>query len=147
MKQLFRLIHKCCLLSLATFLFCSSQTITIDQNQREQQTYYTVNKIKKRKNKVYEIYVQRNDTLYKIVSHYSGIKNKNEIKIVKGLRIKGTMHSIFKETEKHFNMLPIGNVAIMYFDCSISNELDRGLYDSFFFDEINGPYILKTMSE
>ena len=72
---------------------------------QEQRIYHTsdefiVRKIKKCKNNVFLIYATRNDTIYKIASHYNGIKNKSDKKLKKGSRFTATLFSQFLDFDK-----------------------------------------------
>lgn len=112
---------------------------------QEQRIYHTsdefiVRKIKKCKNNVFLIYATRNDTIYKIASHYNGIKNKSDKKLKKGSRFTATLFSQFLDFDKAINAMPNLGVIRFYYGVPLIREPEKGIDDVWVSEELNGLY-------
>lgn len=105
-----------------------------------QSNYFTVNKIKKLSSEVYIIYATRNDTIFKIASHYNGQLSKGK-KLKKGSKFTAEIFSQFVEFEKMINMMPNLGVYILFHGEAIGRE--DNINDVYICDELNGPYLKK----
>ena len=146
MKRLSNYFHKekykLFLFVLLLALLYSCKTIENDQpNAATYNKYYTVIKVKKLSGKVYIVYASRNDTVFKIASYYSGNKRNNERKLGRGDHFYAHLYSQFKSIEERFNMISTCNEFIEFHGVTIGKEPELGVYDVWFCNELNGPYI------
>lgn len=104
---------------------------------------FVVLKIKKLKNNVYFIYAQRNDTVFKIATHFVKNKKGEYLKLKKGSVFKAHLYSQFVDIDKKLNMMPNYGISILFHGVTVSREPQRNINDVFLCNEINGRYIHK----
>lgn len=119
----------------------------IDNNVYAGDDSLVIEKIVKKENNVYIIYAIRNDSIFKIASHFNGTKNKDDITLKKGSRIKVKLHSQFRDLERKLNIIPMNNASIEYFGVTISKEPEKNIDDVFICDEINGKYLSPNITK
>lgn len=145
MKQLSKLFRRyiCfCLLLPYTFV-CGSKIIEKKQIVNSSESSFTVRKVKKLKNDVYVIYANRNDSIFKIVSYYNKKKNKRNKKLTKGMRFEVSLQSVFGDFEREYKIIQPCNLAMEFHGVAVGKELERGIDDIWFCEELNGPYLTK----
>ena len=103
--------------------------------------YFIVSKVKKKKNNVYIIYAERNDSVFKIFSHFNGKIGRNDIKLKKGSLFKAKLISQFKSVEKKINMMSSYGISIIYYGVVISKESKNNIQDVYSCEELNGRFI------
>ena len=97
---------------------------------------FTVKNVKKKKNGVYLIYAQRNDSIYKIVSYYDGNKGDRKKKLARGMQFQATLISQFG------NIISPCNLMLDFHGVAIGLEYKkRHILDLWLCEELNGPYL------
>ena len=123
-------------------LFCtacsSSVGVTLDTNSSNDG--YKITKIKKQKNNVYIIYATRNDSIFKIASHYNGITSDNNIKLKVGTVFCADLRPYFNGEICGLQTMHQLGLAIDYYGVSIYQEPQKGINELYFCDDINGRY-------
>lgn len=103
------------------------------------QNFYKV-KMKK-KNNVFFIYAEKNDSIYKIYTHYNGFREPNSVELKRG--------SVFNLPLKSFNQRMIDEMGMaswaditgtIYYDVPVCKEEDKGIDDIYECGSINGIY-------
>lgn len=105
------------------------------------QNFYKVKKIVKKKNNVFFIYAEKNDSIYKIYTHYNGFREPNSVELKRG--------SVFNLPLKSFNQRMIDEMGMaswaditstIYYDVPVCKEEDKGIDDIYECGSINGIY-------
>ena len=105
------------------------------------QNFYKVKKIVKKKNNVFFIYAEKNDSIYKIYTHYNGFREPNSVELKRG--------SVFNLPLKSFNQRMIDEMGMaswaditgtIYYDVPVAKEEDKGIDDIYECESINGIY-------
>ena len=103
--------------------------------------FYKVKKIVKKKNNVFFIYAEKNDSIYKIYTHYNGFREPNSVELKRG--------SVFNLPLKSFNQRMIDEMGMaswaditstIYYDVPVCKEEDKGIDDIYECGSINGIY-------
>ena len=124
---------------LIVMICCKSTTVTREPVSPYDKSY-TVKRIKKKKNDVYIIYVTRNDTCFKICSHYDKRIPVTGRKMKKGDRLDIQTNSLVRTIyidQKAYDVIPPCNLHIDYYGVDIPLE---GAYDILACDGLNGLY-------
>lgn len=105
------------------------------------QNFYTVKKIVKKENNVFFIYAEKNDSIYKIYTHYNGFREPNSVELKRG--------SVFNLPLKSFNQRMIDEMGMaswaditstIYYDVPVCKEEDKDIDDIYECESINGIY-------
>ena len=105
------------------------------------QNFYKVKKIVKKKNNVFFIYAEKNDSIYKIYTHYNGFREPNSVELKRG--------SVFNLPLKSFNQRMIDEMGMaswadktstIYYDVPVCKEEDKDIDDIYECESINGIY-------
>ena len=105
------------------------------------QNFYKVKKIVKKKNNVFFIYAEKNDSIYKIYTHYNGLREPNSVELKRG--------SVFNLPLKSFNQRMIDDMgmaswaditATIYYDVPVAKEENKDIDDIYECESINGIY-------
>ena len=105
------------------------------------QNFYKVKKIVKKENNVFFIYAEKNDSIYKIYTHYNGFREPNSVELKRG--------SVFNLPLKSFNQRMIDEMGMaswaditstIYYDVPVCKEEDKGIGDIYECGSINGIY-------
>ena len=105
------------------------------------QNFYKVKKIVKKKNNVFFIYAENNDSIYKIYTHYNGLREPNSVELKRG--------SVFNLPLKSFNQRMIDEMGMaswaditgtIYYDVPVCKEEDNDIDDIYECESINGIY-------
>lgn len=129
-----------CILLLCTLLYsCKS----VENKQLEKnKSSFIVKSVKKHKNGVYVIYAYRNDSIFKIVSYYDGMKHHGGKRLVKGTCFDVSLQSVFAEYERKNNILPPCNEFMEFRGVAIGKEPKHGIDDVWFCKDLNGPFLV-----
>ena len=121
---------------LLSLIFCGCSEGTFSP-----QNFYKVKKIVKKKNNVFFIYAEKNDSIYKIYTHYNGFREPNSVELKRG--------SVFNLPLKSFNQRMIDEMGMaswaditgtIYYDVPVCKEEDKGIDDIYECESINGIY-------
>ena len=121
---------------LLSLIFCGCSEGTFSP-----QNFYKVKKIVKKKNNVFFIYAEKNDSIYKIYTHYNGFREPNSVELKRG--------SVFNLPLKSFNQRMIDDMEMaswaditgtIYYDVPVCKEEDKGIDDIYECGSINGIY-------
>ena len=97
---------------------------------------FTVKSVKKKKNNVYVIYALKNDSIYKIVSHFDGKKGDRKKRLVRGMQFQATLESVFG------NIISPCNLMLDFHGVAIGLEYKKyHVLDLWLCDKLNGPYL------
>lgn len=97
---------------------------------------FTVKNVKKKKNGVYLIYAQRNDSIYKIASYFDGKKGDRKKRLVRGMHFQATLESVFG------NIISPCNLMLDFHGVAIGLEYKKHhVLDLWLCEELNGPYL------
>lgn len=112
----------------------------------EEDQQYKVLSVSKKKNNVVVVYAERNDSVFKIVSLYSGKKYVDKSRrLKKGKLFSVNLISRRNTLEEAFNVKMLPSLEVTYFmfnDVPIRIvELKRNVTDIYFSDDIDGMYI------
>ena len=103
------------------------------------QNFYKVKKIVKKKNNVFFIYAEKNDSIYKIYTHYNGLREPNSVELKRG--------SVFNLPLKSFNQRMIDDMGMaswaditgtIYYDVPVAKEENKDIDDIYECESING---------
>ena len=84
------------------------------------------------------IYALKNDSIYKIVSHFDGKKGDRKKKLVRGMQFQATLISQFG------NIISPCNLMLDFHGVAIGLEYKkRHILDLWLCEELNGPYLTK----
>ena len=95
----------------------------------------------KKENNVFFIYAEKNDSIYKIYTHYNGFREPNSVELKRG--------SVFNLPLKSFNQRMIDEMGMaswaditgtIYYDVPVAKEEDKGIDDIYECESINGIY-------
>lgn len=121
---------------LLSLIFCGCSEGTFSP-----QNFYKVKKIVKKENNVFFIYAEKNDSIYKIYTHYNGFREPNSVELKRG--------SVFNLPLKSFNQRMIDEMGMaswaditstIYYDVPVCKEEDKGIDDIYECGSINGIY-------
>ena len=121
---------------LLSLIFCGCSEGTFSP-----QNFYKVKKIVKKENNVFFIYAEKNDSIYKIYTHYNGFREPNSVELKRG--------SVFNLPLKSFNQRMIDEMGMaswaditstIYYDVPVCKEEDKDIDDIYEFESINGIY-------
>ena len=121
---------------LLSLIFCGCSEGTFSP-----QNFYKVKKIVKKENNVFFIYAEKNDSIYKIYTHYNGFREPNSVELKRG--------SVFNLPLKSFNQRMIDDMEMaswaditgtIYYDVPVAKEEDKGIDDIYECESINGIY-------
>ena len=121
---------------LLSLIFCGCSEGTFSP-----QNFYKVKKIVKKKNNVFFIYAEKNDSIYKIYTHYNGFREPNSVELKRG--------SVFNLPLKSFNQRMIDEMGMaswaditstIYYDVPVCKEEDKDIDDIYECESINGIY-------
>lgn len=121
---------------LLSLIFCGCSEGTFSP-----QNFYTVKKIVKKENNVFFIYAEKNDSIYKIYTHYNGFREPNSVELKRG--------SVFNLPLKSFNQRMIDEMGMaswaditgtIYYDVPVAKEEDKDIDDIYECESINGIY-------
>ena len=121
---------------LLSLIFCGCSEETFSP-----QNFYKVKKIVKKENNVFFIYAEKNDSIYKIYTHYNGFREPNSVELKRG--------SVFNLPLKSFNQRMIDEMGMaswaditstIYYDVPVCKEEDKGIDDIYECGSINGIY-------
>lgn len=121
---------------LLSLIFCGCSEGTFSP-----QNFYKVKKIVKKENNVFFIYAEKNDSIYKIYTHYNGFREPNSVELKRG--------SVFNLPLKSFNQRMIDDMGMaswaditgtIYYDVPVCKEEDKGIDDIYECGSINGIY-------
>ena len=121
---------------LLSLIFCGCSEGTFSP-----QNFYKVKKIVKKENNVFFIYAEKNDSIYKIYTHYNGFREPNSVELKRG--------SVFNLPLKSFNQRMIDDMEMaswaditgtIYYDVPVCKEEDKGIDDIYECGSINGIY-------
>ena len=120
--------------------------IKLSTNCREKDKQYKVKSVSKKKNNVVVVYAERNDSVFKIVSLYSGKKYVDKSKrLKKGKLFSANLVSRRSTIEEAFNIKMLPSLEVTYFvfnDVPIRIvELKKNVTDIYFSDDIDGMYL------
>ena len=124
---------------LMVLICCKSTTITREPVSQCDKSY-TVKRIKKKKNDVYIIYATRNDTLFKICTHYDKSILVTGRKMKRGDTLDIQTISLVRTIQidqKTYDVIPPCNLHIDYYGVDVPLE---GVYDILACDGLNGLY-------
>ena len=119
---------------LLSLIFCGCSEGTFSP-----QNFYKVKKIVKKENNVFFIYAEKNDSIYKIYTHYNGFREPNSVELKRG--------SVFNLPLKSFNQRMIDEMGMaswaditstIYYDVPVWKEEDKGIDDIYECGSING---------
>lgn len=105
------------------------------------QNFYKVKKIVKKKNNVFFIYAEKNDSIYKIYTHYNGLREPNSVELKRG--------SVFNLPLKSFNQRMIDDMGMaswaditgtIYYNVPVAKEENKDIDDIYECESINGIY-------
>ena len=105
------------------------------------QNFYKVKKIVKKKNNVFFIYAEKNGSIYKIYTHYNGLREPNSVELKRG--------SVFNLPLKSFNQRMIDDMGMaswaditgtIYYNVPVAKEEDKDIDDIYECESINGIY-------
>ncbi|WP_308007074.1 hypothetical protein [uncultured Prevotella sp.] len=95
----------------------------------------------KKENNVFFIYAEKNDSIYKIYTHYNGFREPNSVELKRG--------SVFNLPLKSFNQRMIDEMGMaswaditgtIYYDVPVCKEEDKDIDDIYECESINGIY-------
>ena len=121
---------------LLSLIFCGCSEGTFSP-----QNFYKVKKIVKKENNVFFIYAEKNNSIYKIYTHYNGFREPNSVELKRG--------SVFNLPLKSFNQRMIDEMGMaswvditgtIYYDVPVCKEEDKGIDDIYECGSINGIY-------
>ena len=121
---------------LLSLIFCGCSEGTFSP-----QNFYKVKKIVKKENNVFFIYAEKNDSIYKIYTHYNGFREPNSVELKRG--------SVFNLPLKSFNQRMIDEMGMaswaditgtIYYDVPVAKEEDKDIDDIYECESINGIY-------
>ena len=121
---------------LLSLIFCGCSEGTFSP-----QNFYKVKKIVKKENNVFFIYAEKNDSIYKIYTHYNGFREPNSVELKCG--------SVFNLPLKSFNQRMIDEMGMaswaditstIYYDVPVCKEEDKDIDDIYECESINGIY-------
>ena len=121
---------------LLSLIFCGCSEGTFSP-----QNFYKVKKIVKKENNVFFIYAEKNDSIYKIYTHYNGFREPNSVELKRG--------SVFNLPLKSFNQRMIDEMGMaswaditstIYYDVPVCKEEDKDIDDIYECESINGIY-------
>ncbi len=124
--------------------YCDSKIVENKQIVNSSESSFTVKKVKKLKNDVYVIYANRNDSIFKIVSYYDK-KNKRGKKLTKGMRFEVSLQSVFGDFEREYKIIQPCNLSMEFHGVAVGKELENGIDDVWFCEELNGPYLTREL--
>ena len=124
--------------------YCDSKIVENEQIVNSSESSFTVKKVKKLKNDVYVIYANRNDSIFKIVSYYDK-KNKRGKKLTKGMRFEVSLQSVFGDFEREYKIIQPCNLSMEFHGVAVGMELENGIDDVWFCEELNGPYLTREL--
>ena len=110
---------------LLSLIFCGCSEGTFSP-----QNFYKVKKIVKKENNVFFIYAEKNDSIYKIYTHYNGFREPNSVELKRG--------SVFNLPLKSFNQRMIDEMGMaswaditstIYYDVPVCKEEDKDIDD------------------
>lgn len=104
----------------------------------------TVKKIKKEINNVYIMYAERNDSMFKIASRYSGTPYDKTKKLKRGSRFKAKLISNDEVIEQIVKIRVMPNLGVnpVYYGVDILRyEPRRRVYDVYYSDDLDGIYL------
>lgn len=114
---------------------CGCSTISTYYPQK----YYTVTKIKGKKNNVYFIYAKRNDSIFKIYTHYNGKKDPKAVKLKRGSIFSAHLESFNEKNIRYLNLVSWAEVSgFEYYNVIVLKEPQNGIYDIYECKNING---------
>ena len=123
--------------------YCDNKIVENKQIVNSSESSFTVKKVKKLKNDVYVIYANRNDSIFKIVSYYDK-KNKRGKKLTKGMRFEVSLQSVFGDFEREYKIIQPCNLSMEFHGVAVGKELENGIDDVWFCEELNGPYLTRV---
>ena len=121
---------------LLSLIFCGCSEGTFSP-----QNFYKVKKIVKKENNVFFIYAEKNNSIYKIYTHYNGFREPNSVELKRG--------SVFNLPLKSFNQRMIDEMGMaswaditstIYYDVPVCKEEDKDIDDIYECESINGIY-------
>ena len=132
---------------LAIINFNCCKTHSSLQSHALEENYFKVEKITKLKNNVFVIYAKRNDTIFKILTHYDSAKRLSYPKTLKkGSFFKAELESYWDFLAKRFNLMY--TLKIKYYNYYGNQvriyEYKKKIWDLYFCDDINGNSIKET---
>lgn len=108
--------------------------------------FYRVTKIKKKANDVFFIYAKRNDSIFKIYTHYDGLRKPKSVKLKRGSRFYAPLESFNMMNIKYFNLASWAEVTgFEYYKVIVDKEPEKGINDIYSCDSINGIYYSNSL--